>query len=455
MNKERQQSVDPYRRPVKKRKKPRIFMCVYLLILVALLAMSAYTLRYVHDSLIRYESSQPDNILAAQLEKLREAGAEGNFEDILSLEKMRKEEGVAEEEIAQFKRDFLAGTVTFQEDHSTVDPANKTYDILCNGQKVAVATLNYEGQESLLLIFTLNRWSIEKMEVTGYEFQLTAPACAIIKGNGQVLQGEIADGNVIYDIRSLTPLDVEICDILGNSVPYDPKNLPSFTDYKVTIPSNYTIQGVETVPLEAALLEPIEELKYAKEYCPEVPDTATYILSILSEEPSFKILNNNGEEVEFIIEDRMVTVEGFDAQDSLPIAADIDPLEVAKLWSLFMTQDLSGSNYGYGKLEPFLIKDSYLQGVAWKWATGIDITFTSSHTLKDPPFQVEAVSNYVLYSENCFSCDIRLEKVMVLKRTGAEVNDVINSTFYFVNYDDTDNGKDDPHWVLADYREIS
>ena len=119
-----------------------------------------------------------------------------------------------------------------------------------------------------------------------------------------------------------------------------------------------------------------------------------------------------------------------------------------------MTQDLTGANNGYGQLSPYLIKGSYLQDVAWQWATGIDITFTSSHTLKDPPFQVENVSNYVVYSENCFSCDIRLEKKMVLSKTGEEVDDVINSTFYFVKYDGTDNGKDDPRWVLVDYREI-
>ena len=42
----------------------------------------------------------------------------------------------------------------------------------------------------------------------------------------------------------------------------------------------------------------------------------------------------------------------------------------------------------------------------------------------------------------------------MLTRTGEEVKDVVNSTFYFVKYDDTDNGVDDPHWFLADYREI-
>lgn len=450
----RPQPVDSRRRPPQKRK-PRPFKGPYLMILAVLMGISACTLIYVHCALKDYEASQPENILAAQMETLRKLDT-SHFEDILSLEQMRSEWGASEEEIEQFKQDFLASDISFQEDHSVVDSTKKTFNVLSNGCKVGTASLSHQGQETRLLIFTLDRWSVETMEITGYEFTLTAPASVIIRSNGEVLQGTIADGTASYDVRSLTPLNVEIGDILGNSVPYDQGNLPTFTDYKVTIPASYTICGAEPVSLEAAALKPIEELKYAKEYCPDVPDAATYILRLLSSEPDFRILDGEGNEVDFTIENRQVTiVENFAGQDSLSLSVDIDPLEVAKLWSLFMTQDLTGANNGYGQISPYLIQGSYLQDVAWQWATGIDITFTSTHTLKDPPFQVETVSNYVVYSENCFSCDIRLEKKLVLTRTGEEVDDVINSTFYFVKYDDTDNGKDDPHWVLVDYHEIS
>lgn len=453
-NTPRRRPADSRRRPPQKRK-PRPFKGPYLMILAALLVLSACILIYVHSALKDYEASQPENILAAQIDKLRKSKNRGEVEDILSMEELRSQWDVSEEEITQFKEDLLASTITFQEDHSGMDPTRKTVNVLSNGCKVATATLNHEGQETRLLIFPMDRWSVEKIEVSGYEFQLTAPASVIVKNNGEVLSGTIADGMATYDVHSLTPMNVELGDILGNTVPYDQKDLPTFTDYRVTIPVNYTIQGVESVPVEAASLQPIEGLKYVKEYCPDVPDTATYVLRLLSDEPDFQILDGSGKEVDFTMENRQVTIAGeFAGQDSLPFSADIDPLAVAKLWSLFMTQDLTGSNNGYGQLSPYLIKGSYLQDVAWQWATGIDITFTSSHTLKDPPFQVETVSNYVVYSDNCFSCDIRLEKKMVLTKTGEEVDDVINSTFYFVNYDTTDNGKDDPHWVLVDYREI-
>lgn len=441
--------------PKKAGKKPRIFLIVYLVILALLLTGSFFTLRYVHNALERYEASQPENVLAAQLQKLREMEAQGRFEEVMSMEKIRAQTNATEEEVVRFQKSFLESTVTFQEDRSAPDLHKKTYNILSDGVPVATITLDHQGQESLLLIFTMDLWSVGSMEVTGYPFRLTAPAAAIIKGDGRVLTGEPAEGGISYDVRTLAPMDVQICDILGNSVPYDPENLPSFTDYKVTVPSTFTVQGIETVPLEEATLQPIDALKYVKEYCPQVPDTAIYVLSILADAPPFRILDGSGKEVAYTLEGRTVTVDGIAGQDTAPDFVDIDPLKVAKLWSLFMTQDLSGSNNGYGQILPYLIEDSYLQGVVWKWATGIDITFTSAHKLKDPPFQVAEISNYVVYSDDCFSCDIHLEKVMVLTHTGAQVNDVINSTFYFVNYDDTDNGKDDPHWALVDYREIS
>lgn len=440
----------PVRPQRRKRKKPSMFRYVYLAIVAVLLVVSVCTLLYVHSSLVEYEASQPENVLQAQMEKLNES----NFEQLMSFDAIRSEYGATDEEIAQFKKALLSGEITFREDYSVVDPGKKVYHVLCDGIQVAKATLEHKGQEMRLLVFTMDHWSVSTMEATGYGLQLTAPPTAIIKNHGQVVTGAPKDGNTVYDLRSLVPLQVEICDILGNSVAYDADNLPVFTDYQITVPSTYTVQGVEAVPLELATVEPIQELTYVKEYCPQVPDRATYRLSLLSGEPNFKILDPSGKEVAYTLEGRKATIELPAGQASLPSGVDVDPLEVAKLWSLFMTADLSGANYGYGQLSPYLIKGSYLQGVAWKWATGIDITFTSSHTLKDPKFQVEEASNYVMYAEDCFSCDIRLEKVLVLNRTGEEVNDVIHSRFYFVKYDDTDNGINDPHWVLADYQEI-
>ena len=366
----------PSRRPPKRKKRPS-FRGTYLKILAVLLLISAGTLIYVHKALKDYEAAQPENILSAQVEMLRKSKSDA--EASLSLEPLRSEWNASQAEIDQFRQDFLASHVSFLEDHSAVDPETKTFHVLSNGCPVGTATLRHEGQKSLLLIFTLDRWKVEELSLRGYELNLTLPATVTVQCNGEALQGTVTDGMAAYDVRSLTPLNVTLQDVLGNTVAYDQGSLPSYTDYQVTITREFT------------------------------------------------------------------------GQDTLPKNVDFDPLKVAKLWSLFMTQDLTGANNGYSQLSPYLIKGSYLQDVAWQWATGLDITFTSAHSLKDPPFQVEEISNYVVYSDSCFSCDIRLEKKMVLK-TGAEVDDVIHSTFYFVKYQDS--GKNSPNWVLVDYREI-
>ena len=107
-------------------------------------------------------------------------------------------------------------------------------------------------------------------------------------------------------------------------------------------------------------------------------------------------------------------------------------------------------------MKQYLIKGSYLYNVAYKWVTNIDITFTFSHVLKNPPFTDEKVSNFVSYGENLFSCDIYFIKHMedLQDRSDEEIKDVMNSTFYFMNYDETKDEVDNPHWVILDITEV-
>ncbi len=440
----------------RKRRKSRAWQYGYLLFLGILIIAAAGTLFYVRGVLAEYESSQPDTILQKQMEALRAAAAQDKFEEVFPLDGIRTELGATDADVEKFKSDFLGGTVTFREDHSSVDASQKVFDVICDGCKVATFTLKHVSQETKLLILTLDHWQVEGFCATGYEVSFQAPASAIVKSNGQTVQGTPVENTaqVSYSIRSLSKPEVTIEDVLGNSIPYDRENLPTFTQYKIVIPSNFTVMGKQAVPLSTATVESVDALKYVKEYCDAVPDLATYVISTLSENPEFQILDGYGQPVEFSVENRKVTLTEQVGRDTLSLNVDFDPLEVAKMWSNFMTRDLSGGTNGFDTMAAYLINGSYLRGVARSWATGVDITFTSSHTLENPPFHTEEIGDYVVYSDNCFSCRIKLGKTMHLTRTGDEVEDEIYGTFYFVKYDDTDNGVSDPHWALADYREI-
>ena len=137
--------------------------------------------------------------------------------------------------------------------------------------------------------------------------------------------------------------------------------------------------------------------------------------------------------------------------DAVPpeVAAQVDVLDVAQKWSLFMSADVR-----FSQLAPYLIRGSYQYEVADRYAHSIDITFTSPHSLLSPPFTDISVTNFTWISEHCFSVDISFVKHMKLTRGGMLVDDPMNDRFYFVWYDDTDDRVDNAAWKLAGIKEI-
>ena len=85
---------------------------------------------------------------------------------------------------------------------------------------------------------------------------------------------------------------------------------------------------------------------------------------------------------------------------------------------------------------------------AYKWATNVDITFISQHTFDNPAFSNIKVSNFEIYNENAFSCEVYLEKNMLLtKRGNRKIQDVMNEKMYFAYY----NGE----WKLVNMQSLS
>ena len=136
--------------------------------------------------------------------------------------------------------------------------------------------------------------------------------------------------------------------------------------------------------------------------------------------------------------------------DTVPeeVSAEVDVLKVAQIWSLFMSQDAS-----FKQLEKYLIPDSYQYDVVKKYATGVDITFTSAHTLANPAFTDASVTNFSWITEECFSVDISFVKHMIVG-SGKRVDDLMNDRFYFVKYDATNDGIDNGAWKIASMKEI-
>ena len=106
----------------------------------------------------------------------------------------------------------------------------------------------------------------------------------------------------------------------------------------------------------------------------------------------------------------------------------------------------------FANISHYFLKGSYQYNMASRYAHSIDITFTSRHVLLDPAFTEEKVENFIWITEDCFSVDIGFIKHMRLSN-GDLIDDTMNDRFYFVRYDDTNDGKDNPAWKLVSMKE--
>ena len=310
----------------------------------------------------------------------------------------------------------------------------------------SISITNEEGQQAEYHISGSN------VKVVLFDYSLTLPKTLQVTVDGKVHSGDVlSDGMVRHDIRRLSHPDVKISDLFGNTVSYEGGNYLDLTYFSVDAPGNYSLT-VEGAAVPEAAREAIENasLDIIRQYDPSVPEYFNYCIAVLKKDAAVEIKDLFGKTVDY---DRETTVLDFTQPNSLTsipqdIAAEVDVLDIAKKWSLFMTVDLAGANRGFSNMSQHLITGSPLYNSARRWINSIDITFTSDHTLGNPPFSQESATNFSRLSENSFYVDVFLVEDMYV--LGALVQNSLNNRLYFVKYDDTADGIDNPIWLLAD-----
>ena len=167
-----------------------------------------------------------------------------------------------------------------------------------------------------------------------------------------------------------------------------------------------------------------------------IPSDDTYIFSDLTKKPELKIVRDGAElPYEIDAENKVTVTSSVGHYDTLEAAGcDFDILEFAEIWSKFMTDDIKGTRHGFNTVAAYLIKDSEQYDEAWSWATKVDITFVSGHTLNNPAFTEETVTNVTKYGDDLISADVHLVKHMHITRTNVNHDDVFNNTIYLVRY---------------------
>ena len=289
-----------------------------------------------------------------------------------------------------------------------------------------------------------------------YDYELIIPSGISVSVNGQTISGEAsADNKMVYTILEMNKPTVTFTDAFGKSKEYNGEGAPEFFTCNVAVPENYTltIEGKDAdsvfKPTVAAHPDSAVLLEQAGV---NLPNQKTYAVSAIDEGVKAVVADDKGNKKEYTLNTSKLELNSL-GNDTIPeeIASQIDIMEVAKNWSKFMTDDLPGETHGLYTVRKYFIKDSDYYRYAYQWATGIDITFTSVHTLDS--FTNEKISNFTQYNDKCFSCEVYFEKNMTLYRDYAFAGnrtDVFNSVMYFVYVDDTpDNGVDDPHWAIA------
>ena len=312
-------------------------------------------------------------------------------------------------------------------------------------------TFEIKDQNGTAVNYTVDN---KKVLAEFYDYIITLPETIEVKVNGSVLKGTPQDNNLVsYNVRALEKPEVIITDTYGNSFNYDGKTQIPLTHMTILADSGYTvkIEGND-IAKDAVTQSVLKEYEQLKDYVKDLPKVSKFNVAILKKEADVQIIDKDGKTVSY--EAGLESYDFTESQgtlDKVPseVASEIDVLKTAQYWSMFLTKDKKFSD-----MTPYLIKGSYQYDVAKKFAYGVDITFTSAHTLANPAFTEESVTNFKWISDNCFSVDVHFIKHMILTRNGTRVDDETNDRFYFVKWDDTEDGVNNPTWKIASMREI-
>lgn len=384
----------------KKKKKLPVFWIGLGIWVIILLIFSAVFLNYTEKSLEKYEAAQSDNAMKEYMSEFK-----AMVDDKTIVDKVVLQQGTGEFESADVHKELylkqFEGVTgyTFEKDPGSYLTEEPVYDVYAGENMVAKVTLSAKNERTIFAILTIMDWEVMSIEA-------------------------------VYTV--------------------------SENSYTINVPSNYTVT-VNGITLTDAhktgdsTTNP--EFVNVNEYF-EMPAIVEYKVDKLINQAEIKVLDENGAEVSYNLEGEngkyAINLGLPVAQDEVPEEYYDDALEMAKAWEDFLTADLDGANYGLETIRQYLIKDSYYWDMATDYAYGVDITFISDHTLLDPAYSNVKLSDFVSYGEDCYSCHIYFEKNMKLTRTGETRVDIIDSKFYFVNYDDTDDGVDNPHWAIVD-----
>lgn len=376
------------------------FLKIYVLILILITIIVTI---YIGSTLKKYENNQVDNYMNSVISDLKEYASKNEI--IKHIDSININKSEFERDDASFENGInelfkTNADIKYEINENSKDEIKPIYNIYLNDYKILEVALDGSDIETRLSLLTFSNWKISYINVEAEKGLL---------------------------------------------------------NFEISLPSNYEIYVNDKKLTEEQIVSSNSDnnLDEISKYV-EIPYAIKYEVSGLIEKPNYKILDKNGNEVKEqdikIVNEpkKFATME--EAIKEINNCPDIK--KIAEDWSLFLSDDLNGSTHGFNNISEYLIKDSYLYNYAYKWATNVDITFISRHTLKNPTFTNEKISNFIVYNEKAFSCDVYVEKNMRIAN-GNDLTDKLNERMYFAYYDETLSGMNNSSWKLVNMQSLT
>lgn len=361
----------------KRKKKMTGYKKALLIWFLILLIASEACLIYVSTTLKMYEKGNIEGYMTSLIKDMKTASKVGNINKYLSYNKVESkyEKNSSFEE--GYKELFKESKLSYKKNDK-----ESTYDIYADDTMIASVTLDSKKVRRLGIL-SFEEYSIKEIETYSK--------------------------NGIYNID-------------------------------VYVNSNYDLYINDIKVSDEDLVSKEEIKEYSEVYDKvDLPYENHYKITNLTKKPKIKVMSGN-DEIKVTNEKSTYYGVSYFKTDDKDAAfekltnKDYDPLTFAKNWSLFLTADLPGERYGLYTLTPNLVQGTALYKRAYSWATNVDITFTSMHTLDKDTFTNVKMNGFTVYNENAFSVDIYLEKNMTLV-TGEKRVDTLNDTFYYAYID--------------------
>ncbi len=344
-----------------------------------LLVIAVYTLIYVSSVLKNYEKGDVSSFMASLVDEITEDAKDGDISKHVKLNKVSSEYEKKSNLEEGYKKLFTDSKITYKKTEDKL-----VYDIFADDKKIMTVTLKDLGEKHALGLLVYNEYKVDDIKT--------------------------------YDEDGLYTVNIEVADnydLYINDIKVDKKEAKSTSE----IPEYQEVYDLV-----------------------DLPKFNHYEVKGLTYEPKIEVKDQDGNKVELTKNGDKLYAANFKKFDTLEKAGNnikdnYDPIDFATKWSKFLTMDLVDEYpYGFDILSRNLIEGTDLYQKGYNWATQVDITFTSIHSLNSMTNQ--KVSNITIYNENAFSAEVEVDKNMTIQGSPVfDKTDKFHELMYFVYYD--------------------